>query len=159
MLQKEIVQKNIKSTLAHIERVRNNCLILANFLIEKGDFHTAIELISNSLTHDVSKFADYYEREFFIFGDESHKKELIERHRLQNLHHPESWAGVQEIRDVFVMEMASDLKARSEEKGTDLRKWIDEEFTVRHNFKVGDRFHQKLMSYIDILCEPPFERI
>lgn len=159
MSTKEIVQRNLKLTLAHIKRVQENCLTLGNYAIEHDDVLNGIELVGNSLIHDQSKINDLYEREYFIFGNENVKKQVIDRHRLSNSHHPESWGGIHKMPTVYVMEMACDLKARSEEKGTDLRKWINEEGAEKYGFKVGDKFHTKLMSYIDILCEPPFERI
>ena len=58
--------------------------------------------------------------------------------------------------DVYIAEMVCDVKARSEEFGTDLRKWIDEEATKRYKFTMEDKVYKDLMRFVNLLCQTPF---
>jgi hypothetical protein len=55
--------------------------------------------------------------------------------------------------------MAADWKARSEEFGTDLRNWIDEQATKRFGFSKDDEIYKEIMKYVDLLCQKPFSQI
>jgi hypothetical protein len=55
--------------------------------------------------------------------------------------------------------MVCDWKARSEEFGSSLKDYIDELATKRWNFSKDDRTYKEIMSFVDLLCEKPFEQI
>ena len=55
--------------------------------------------------------------------------------------------------------MICDWKSRSEEFGTDLRKWIDESATKRYKFTNEDLVYKKIMYFVDMICEKPFVNV
>ena len=61
--------------------------------------------------------------------------------------------------DVYLAEFVCDVLARSQEFGTNLREWIDDEATKKFNFTKDDDVYKKIMGYVDILCQKPFENL
>lgn len=61
--------------------------------------------------------------------------------------------------DIDLCEMICDWKSRSEEFGTDLRKWIEENATKRFKFSLEDEVYKKIMYFVDMLCEKPFSNV
>ena len=55
--------------------------------------------------------------------------------------------------------MVCDWKARSEEFGSSLKDYINEYATKRWNFAIDDRTHKEIMTFVDLLCDKPFEQI
>lgn len=160
----EETMDKIRGITRHIRNVEDNCLILGEKLIERGDINLGRQLIANGFVHDASKFTGI-EFEYMAPGtptvEETAKLKLkiaVHQHCSTNFHHPESWAGgIKDMPDVYLAEMACDLKARSEEFGTDLREWIDESATKKWNFTKEDKVYKELMKYVDLLCPKPFE--
>lgn len=156
--------EKIRAISRHIRNVSDNCIILGEKLIEQGDIELGKQLIANGFVHDASKFKGI-EFEFMAPGtpttEESAKLKLklaVHQHNTTNLHHPEAWSGgIKDMPDVFLAEMACDIKARSEEFGTNLREWIDESATKKWLFTKEDKVYKQLMKYVDMLCEKPFE--
>lgn len=167
-LKKEIdlTLDKVDSIIRHIKNVQDNCCLLGRRLIEKGEIDLGRMLIAHGLSHDNSKF----------FGTEwdnmssiqsptedptKVKRNLsISHHQRTNHHHPEFWPnGIKSMPDVFIAEMSCDWKSRSEEFGTNLREWINEYATKHWNFTVEDDIYKKIMKYVDMLCEKPFEQI
>ncbi len=160
----EITMKKIREITKHIRNVEDNCLILGEKLIERGEILLGRQIIANGFIHDASKFAGI-EFEFLSPGHpeqlENAKLKLklaIHHHQKTNLHHPEAWSGgIKGMPDVYLAEFCCDVKARSEEFGTDLRGWINDTATQKYGFTEGDGVYQKIMVYIDLLCPKPFE--
>ena len=166
-IQKQIddVLNKINRLTRHIRNVEDNCVLLGTKLIQRGDIELGHKLIANGMIHDASKFHGI---EFeFISGNESSKEEstklkmkmAIHQHQSVNPHHAEYWNGIKNMPNVFLAEFCCDSKARSEEFGTDLRNWIDEYATKRWNFSKEDDVYKKIMEFIDLLCEKPFQEI
>ena len=159
-----VTMEKIRAISRHIRNVSDNCLILGERLIMQGDIELGKQLIANGFEHDHSKFKGI-EFEYMAPGtpttEETAKIKLkmaVHQHNTTNLHHPEAWSGgIKDMPDVFLAEMACDLKARSEEFGTNLREWIDESATKKWNFTKEDKVYKQLMKYVDMLCEKPFE--
>ena len=57
---------------------------------------------------------------------------------------------------LYLAEMACDIKARSEEFGTDLRQWVDEVATKKYMFMKDGQVYKELSEFIDLLCPTPF---
>ncbi len=169
---KKKIQKQINDILSkinrltrHIRNVESNCILLGTKLIERGDIELGHKLIANGMVHDASKFSGI-EFENLTYNEPSKEessklkmKMAIHQHQLVNHHHPEFWNGIKNMPDVFLAEFCCDSKARSEEFGTDLRNWIDEYATKRWNFSKEDDVYKKIMEFIDLLCEKPFQEI
>jgi hypothetical protein len=162
----EKTMDKIRSLTRHIRNVEDNCLFLGERLIENGEIDLGRQLIANGYVHDASKFFGI-EFEYLAYStsakeDDAKLKQkiAIQNHRCINKHHPEAWSGgIKDMPDVHLAEFCCDSKARSEEFGTDLRKWIDEEATKRYGFTVNDKVYKDITKYIDILCPKPFENV
>lgn len=164
--QAELVLAKIEFIARHIRNVEDNCLILGKKLIERGEVELGHKLIANGYIHDVSKFHGI-EFEYLSItttnGEEDKKLKLklaVHHHNTTNPHHPEYWAGgIKEMPDVYVAEMVADWKARSEEFGTSLRDWIDEQATKRFGFSKEDKVYKEIMEYVNLLCQTPFPNV
>lgn len=162
----ELTMDKVRGITRHIRNVEDNCLLLGEKFIERGDIELGKHLIANGFVHDASKFHGI-EFEYMAPGVPTEKEEAklklklaIHHHQKTNLHHPEAWSGgIKDMPDVYLAEFCCDVKARSEEFGTDLRQWINDKAMQKYEFKVGDELYKKIMMYIDLLCPPPFEEI
>jgi Family of unknown function (DUF5662) len=162
----EVTMSKIRAITRHIRNVEDNCFLLGEKLILNGEIDLGKQLIANGFVHDASKFHGI-EFEFMTPGaqviEESAKVKLklaIHQHNTTNKHHPESWSGgIQDMPDVFLAEFCCDIKARSEEFGTSLREWIDETATKKWNFSTDEDVYKKIMKYVNLLCDIPFEQI
>jgi hypothetical protein len=157
--------EKIKGITRHIRNVEDNCLLLGEKLIQRGDIDLGHHLIANGFIHDASKFVGI-EWDNMAPGQPSQEegaklklKLAVHHHNRTNQHHAEYWNGIENMPDVFVAEMVCDWKARSEEFGTSLRDWIDETATKRWGFVKDDKIYKKIMEYVDLICEKPFEPI
>lgn len=168
-LKKEINSSlaKIDITVRHIKNVQDNCFLLGRRLIEKGEVLLGKRLIANGLIHDNSKF---YGNEWEYLNTipinsvdvdpVKLKRNLsINHHRTTNPHHPEYWGNIKHMPPIYVAEMVSDWKSRSEEFGTSLRDWIVNSATKTWGFDDKDQIYKDIMYYVDILCEKPFEQI
>ena len=167
-MQKKIdtVLDKINHLTRHIRNVENNCILLGTTLIKSGEIDLGKQLIANGFVHDASKFSGI-EFEFLTTGipnqEENAKLKLklaVHHHQSTQPHHPEMYSGgIKDMPDVFLGEMSCDWKSRSQEFGTNLREWIDETATKTWNFTKDDDVYKKIMKFVDILCEKPFEEI
>lgn len=164
--QAESTMEKIRGIARHIRNVQDNCFLLGEKLILNGEIDLGKRLIANGFIHDASKFHGI-EFEFMAPGtrldEENAKVKLkmaIHQHNTTNSHHPEAWSGgIKDMPDVFLAEFCCDTKARSEEFGTALREWIDESATKRWGFTKDDEVYKKIIKYVDLLCEKPFENL
>lgn len=164
--QAEEMLVKIRSIARHVRNVEDNCLLLGESLILKGHLELGKQLIANGYVHDASKF---FGIEFEFMSPTQPTKEdeaklklklAIHHHNSTNLHHPEAWpTGIRGMPDVYLAEFCCDIKSRSEEFGTNLREWIDDEATKRFGFTKEDEVYGKIMNYVDILCQTPFTNL
>lgn len=153
----------VRAIARHIRNVEDNCFLLGEKLIANGEIELGKQLISNGYIHDASKFHGI-EFEYLSLNNPTEDetklklKLAVHHHRMTNKHHPEAWSGgIKDMPDVYLAEMVCDIKARSEEFGTDLRKWIDEAATKRYGFTFEDKVYKDLMRFVNLLCPKPFE--
>ena len=155
----------IRGIARHIRNVEDNCLLLGEKLIERGEIDLGHKLIANGYIHDASKFHGIEFEYLSITPDGAEDKKLnlklaIQHHNHTNLHHPEAWSdGIKGMPDVYLAEMAADWKSRSEEFGTDLRQWIDNVAINKWKFSKEDDVYKKIMGYVELLCGKPFSQI
>jgi len=157
--------EKLKGITRHIRNVQDNGLLLGEKLINAGEIELGRGLIANVFIHDVSKFHGI-EFDFMAPGtqkdEESAKlkmKMAVNHHRMVNPHHPEYWGTIQKMPLIYVAEMVCDWKARSEEFGSSLKDYIDEYATKRWSFVKDDKTYKEIMTFVDLLCEKPFEQI
>jgi hypothetical protein len=157
----------IQNIIRHIKNVQDNCILLGHRLIERGEIHLGKTIIARGLVHDNSKFfgAEWDNMNAIpinsIDADPTKLKRniSINHHRQTNDHHPEYWGSILNMPESALAEAICDWKSRSEEFGTDFRKWIDEYATENWGFEKTDDVYKKIMRFVDLLCEKPFEEI
>jgi hypothetical protein len=156
----------VEAIIRHIKNVQDNCLLMGKRLIESGQIDLGRMLIARGLTHDNSKFfgAEWDNMSVIKSVDEDKEKSKlklsIHHHNSTNFHHPESWPkGIKEMPDLFLAEMVCDIKSRSEEFGTSLIEWIDETATKKYNFQKTDEVYNRIIKFVNLLCEKPFDEI
>jgi len=157
--------EKIRAISRHIRNVEDNCLLLGEKLIGKGEVNLGHKLIANGYIHDASKFHGM-EWEYMAPGtplaEEGAKLKLkmaVQHHNKTNSHHPEYWGDIRLMPRLYLAEMACDWKARSEEFGTSLRDWIDEQATKRFAFTKDERVYKEITEFVDLLCPKPFENV
>ena len=154
-------QERIDGLLRHIALVRENCGIMAEKLIAKGNSELGRRLIQVSLLHDNSKL-NGIEWTFLTESNITNKaglKYAIEHHGKTNPHHVEFWGAIDQMPVVYIAELVADLKARSAEFGTDLREYINNVFIKKYKIvKDGDDYN-KIMGFVDMLCNKPFDTL
>lgn len=166
-IEAEETMLKIRALTRHIRNVEDNCLILGEKLIGLGEIDLGRQLIANGYVHDSSKF---YGIEFenlshsssAISKEETAKLKMrmaVQHHCSTNAHHPEHWSGIKNMPRVAIAEMVADWKSRSEEFGTNLRDWINEEATSRWDFSKEDEVYKTITVFVDLLCPTPFENV
>jgi hypothetical protein len=155
----------IRLITRHIRNVEDNCFLLGEKLILNGEVNLGKQLIANGFVHDASKFHGI-EFEYLSLNnpkEENTKMKLklaIRHHQTTNLHHTEAWSGgIKDMPDVYLAELVCDIKARSEEFGTSLIDYIDNEGLKRWGITQNDEIYKKMMKYVNLLCNKPFEQI
>lgn len=161
----ERTMEKIRIIARHIRNVEDNCLILGEKLIGRGEIELGRQLIANGYIHDASKFHGIEFEYMAGVHDDGEQGKLklklaIHHHNTTNKHHPEAWSGgIKDMPDVYLAEFCCDVKARSEEFGTSLRQWINDEATKRWNFTQNDEVYKKITEYVNLLCDQPFENL
>ena len=156
----------IRTLTRHIKNVEDSCLLLGEKLILNGEIELGKNLIANGFIHDASKWRGIeWDSLINLVPDDDKKitklklRLAINHHQKNNFHHIEYWGDIHKMPDVYLAEFCVDSKARSEEFGSDLRKWIEESATKRWNFNKNDEVYKKIMRFIDMLCDKTFEKI
>ena len=156
----------VRAILRHIRNVHENCLLLGEKLIERGESLLGRKLIVQGFKHDLSKFLGI-EWEQMAPGQNQEQvptaklklRLAIAYHNSTNDHHPEFWTSIHEMPRLAVAELVCDWKARSEEFGSSLRDYVKERATKRWKFCEKDVIYKTIMEFVDLLCEKPFSRV
>lgn len=151
--------KKLDLIWAHIEEVQRNARKLAERLIEAGESSLAIQLSTNVLGHDQSKFRGIEWDNLIDPGDKGELQLAISHHNRTNPHHPEYWGGIKNMPKVFVAEMVCDWKARSTEFGSSIQEWIEKEATKRYDFSKRDKVWKEIQYFLKLLLEPAFVKL
>lgn len=156
----EIYSERLGILRRHIEHVQESAYLMAERIVKGGgDEFLAHELITNIQAHDQSKFRGI-EWKYLHDDVKETEPELFklawEQHVWTNPHHPEYWAGIEHMPDVYVAEMVCDWKSRSNEFGTDLRSWIKDSATKRFGFPTSGKVYKKIKRFVDFLLDKPF---
>lgn len=160
----ERTMEKIRHIARHIRNVEDNCLLLGERLIEKGEIDLGHKLIANGYVHDASKFhgiewEQMVPGEPLANGAKVKLKLAVQHHNRTNPHHPEYWGNIRSMPRLFLAEMVADWKARSEEFGTSLRDWIDDQATKRFAFDTHEKVYKDIMEFVELLCAKPFDNL
>lgn len=162
MSENEIQVKRLKSVLRHISKVRENCELLAERLMEEGRVDFALQLIQLGLVHDNSKLSGI-EWEY-LHSDVKENEEtqslffLAHRQHIHtNKHHPEYWGRIKNMPEIHLAEWVCDVATRASEFGTDLREWIKNDATKRFDFTLQSQVYKTIKYFVDLLLDPKFK--
>jgi len=157
--------ERLENLLRHVSHVRENCELLGERLIARGDAAIGLQLIANGHIHDNSKFYglewEYLNDGAWPYDDDS-KKELfaaaLKQHVVTNPHHPEYWpGGIKSMPPLYLAEMVCDWHARSSEQGTDLCEWARGKAPKRFGFSKRSRIAIEIKEFLDLLLERKFK--
>jgi len=126
-----------------------------------GQFNLGKTLIANSFLHDNSKFFGAEWDHLSIDNPEENNLRIaVMQHNRTNRHHPEFYdGGIHGMPREALAELVCDWKARSAERGTSLRDWIETEGFKRFNFTKADPVYDMLMAFVEMLLEPPLKHV
>ncbi len=148
------IYEKLTMVINHIELVRRNCTKLGFILIKSGQPQLGRMLIANGMIHDNSKFNGI---EFqHLFKDDFLLNESIKHHQLSNPHHPEYWGKIQDMPEIYLIEMVCDCAARSAEFGTDINEFFNNVCTKKYDFEMTDEVGVKITKYINLLYNTKF---
>lgn len=157
--------EKVRALTRHIRNVEDNCLLLGERLIMNGEVELGHHLIANGFVHDASKFTGI-EWDQLVIGNPTKEDEsklklkmAIHQHNSTNPHHPEYWGNIKHMPSVYLAECVADWKSRSEEFGTSLKEWIENDATKRFKFTEKDEVYFEIMKYVDIICQKPFATV
>jgi hypothetical protein len=155
-----VANKRLDVLLRHVNNVREDCQLLGERLIEKGEEELGRKLISNGFTHDHSKFSGL-EWEYLHQDIKDSSPKMFElaalQHTTTNMHHPEYWHGIKNVPRLYVAEMVCDWHSRSSEFGSDLREWIKDSATKKYKFTPQGKVYKEIKDLTDLLLEQSFK--
>lgn len=156
-----VQEKRLDTIERHIHHVQENCQILADKFLEQGDRDLARLLLANAQIHDNSKYKGI-EWKYLHDDVKIDKPELfqaaLESHWSNNPHHPEHWHdGIMRMPILYLAEWVCDVKARSNEFGTDVRDFIKDTATKRYKFTVQGKVYKEIKEIVDLLLDAPFK--
>lgn len=152
------LNEHLDNLMQHINRVRENCLILGKKFIAQGKTEFGVSLIKRGYGHDLSKF-EGIEWRFLHMGSDVPKDKLelaILQHTLTNDHHPEYFNGINEMHSLALAEMVCDWAARSAEFGTGVKDWIRGTAVERYKIDINGETFEEIMMYVNMLTESHF---
>lgn len=149
----------INIIIRHIKKVEDNCNSLAKKFMDT-DPEFSRNLIIRGRLHDASKFTNF---EFDNLWKDSDKfYEALAIHHKNNSHHPEYYEnGILGFSELDLAEMVCDCLARSQEFGTDIRKWFfgtdEKDAPAKYGYSIGDDIYNKIKLYLDKILTPAFK--
>lgn len=153
-------ENRLDGLIRHIKNVQDDCTLLGQRLIDRGETELGRMLIANGMIHDNSKFHgiewlylhdDIKEEDPILF------KQALTHHATTNKHHPECWpGGINEMPQLYIAEMICDWRTRSSEFGTDLWDWIKNKATEKFGFSTNGKAYKEIKFFTDLLLEKKF---
>ena len=136
-------------TIKHKKLVLDNCLLLADHLIGRGQVELGTQLLKRGCEHDNSKFDTeefrqlsniLKDRKCFIDARAQLSQDeinAIKYHWSHNRHHPEYFNNSDEMEEIDIIEMVCDWFARSIQYKTDFIPFVKERQENRFKFSEG----------------------
>src|SRR5438105_1407487 len=148
--------EHLENLLRHKEKVKDSAIFLAHQLIKQSRTKLARKLIARGYSHDNSKLEREIEWRSLHVGSDVPKNLLdvgINHHQKYNRHHPLYHHGFDKMDELSVAELSCDILSRSQEFGTDLRKWIEDIAIIRYSIDKTCVQYKWLMEFVDLLLE------
>ena len=148
-------EEKLNALIRHVKKVEDNCNVLARRIM-KTDSKFAMQLIQRGRQHDVSKFNPYE----FVHLNSNDKlfRSALQQHHDKNSHHPEYYGSIFEMSALDIAEMVCDCLARSQEFGTDIKKWFFEEASKKYGYNKGDIVWTQIENYLNLVLNPTFDK-
>lgn len=146
----------------HVDKVHSAARLLATRLIKNcvdEDEKLGMLLLKGVMEHDMSKLQGIEWPWIHQTDDKERLIAAIEHHQQVNRHHPEFWGGVAYMPPVYIAEMVCDWKARSEEKGTNLRDWIKDTALEKYSIPPTGKIARLIKKFVDLLLDAPFKSL
>ncbi len=160
----EKLKEMAEDTIYHKKMVLDNCLLLSEYLINRGKIQLGTELLKRGCEHDNSKFDPeefrklsqiLKSRKCFTNASEllsQDERKAIEYHWKHNRHHPEFFENPSEdMEEIDILEMVCDWYARSLQYKTDFIPFIMERQENRFHFSV--KKFEKILKYCKLIKE------
>lgn len=153
-----------RDTVLHKKLVMDNCLLMAEYLMQNKRFELGTQLLKRGCEHDNSKFdTEEFRKLSQILKAESKEaftnaaiqlspdeRKAIEYHWEHNRHHPEFFVSPSdEMSELDIMEMVCDWFARSIQYKTDFIPFITERQENRFHFT--DKVFSRILKYCNLL--------
>jgi len=155
--EKESFWGKVDNIYRHIKNVEEAAFLLARKLKDEGEIFLSLGLLKRARMHDVSKFEGIEWN--CLSGDSELLTTAVNHHRSINDHHPEFHEDISDMSRLQIAEMVCDLKARSQETGTDLRDYIKNTFLPRYEITTRSKFYSNINYFVNLLLDKPMERI
>lgn len=150
--------EHLDNLIGHIDRVRNNCLLLGKRLIAQGNEPLGLNIIYRGFRHDCSKFRGK-EWKYLHSGKDvpiDKLNEAIDLHRKRNSHHPEFHDGIQNMDRASTAEMVCDILARCQELGECFWDWAEANIIQKNKLSKKDEQYKWIYEFAEILLESQF---
>ena len=151
--------EKLSSLIRHVKMVENNCNIISRKTMELNPGF-ALDIAKRGRMHDLSKF-EPLEFEHLWKGAKNFDVALL-HHHCHNSHHPEHYKnGIYGMSELDIAEMVADTTARSQEFGTDIRRWLfDEDKAPKRYGYLGDKeIYATLDYYVSMVVNQTFSKI
>ena len=147
--------EKFRKIVAHIQRVHENGIKLCEELIKESRERFARRVQVEIFKHDLSKLEDF---EFSRLSSqkEDEIKVGVEHHRTVNPHHIQFYDDYKQIPEVQLACMACDLKARSEEFGSDVKQYF-KKFCADNEITTNTNFYKKVTGFLNLIIEDKFQ--
>lgn len=154
------IHEHLDDLIRHIDKVRENCILLGTRLIGQGRKDFGRLLIASGFVHDQSKFFGI-EWDYLHTGpnvETDHLKDAVRQHVSTNSHHPEYWGGLENMPEIACAEFTCDCLARSQEFGTNFREWLIEEAVEKYHIDLKGEQWEWIQEFTNLLLQDPFKR-
>jgi hypothetical protein len=156
-----IMQRRLDTLVRHINNVRENCTLLGERLIERGEIDFARLLMANGFKHDQSKFYGVewlYLHQEVKDNDPDKFQQAAMNHVTTNKHHPEFWLHINDMPRIYIAELVCDITARSQEFGGAVRDWLEEEGLRKYQITKACKKYREINEFLKILLDEPFKK-
>ena len=163
MINIERLYKLAVDTTEHKKIVMDNCLKMAQYLMDNGRIDDAIKLLKRGATHDDSKFdPEEFQSLASILNSDTcftnaasklteAEEAAIKHHWKNNRHHPEYFSNQNNMEELDIIEMVCDWYARSIQYKTEFIPFISER--MKNRFKFDDAHTEIIMKYCNLIQE------
>jgi len=162
MTTEDLNRRRLDALVRHVTNVKQNCELLGERLIDKGEVDFGRHLIANGFIHDNSKFTGIewqFLHQDVMESNLSEFKLAVSQHTKTNRHHPEFWIHINDMPRIYVAELVCDITARSQEFGDNVKDWLDDKGISKYQITKNTKKYKEINDFLKILLEKPFQTV